>query len=45
MIKEDIIQKWKKVDVNEINNLLRNFNAETKEFDNVELELVSQIFG
>ena len=45
MVKEDIINKWKKVDVGEINNLLRNFDAETKEFVNVELELVSQIYG
>jgi hypothetical protein len=41
LVQEDIIQKWKKVDVNEINNLIKNFDTDTKEFQNVELEMVS----
>jgi len=32
IVQEDIIAKWKKIDMAEVNNLLRNFNAETKEF-------------
>lgn len=38
LIKEDIIAKWKQVDVNEINVLLRHFDPDKKEFINIKNE-------
>lgn len=45
MVKEDIIQNWKQVDVQEINNLLNHFDIEKREFVGVELAKVSTVEG
>ena len=41
LIKEDIIKKWKQVDMKIINNLHSNFDVDQGEFVNVALEKVS----
>ena len=43
MVEEDIIKKWIKVDMKVINNLHANFDPDTGEFTNVQLEKVSAV--
>ena len=43
LIKEDIIRKWKRVDMAEVNLLLRSYDVEKSEFTNIELEKVSMV--
>lgn len=43
LIKEDIIKKWRKVDMNEVAHLLRNYDIEKSQFTGVDLEKVSVV--
>jgi len=43
LVEEDIIKKWHKVDMKVINNLHSNFDPDTGEFTNVQLEKVSAV--
>ena len=43
LVQEDIIKKWKSVDMKHINHLLTHFDIEDGQFKDVELEKVSVV--